>query len=55
MADYENFFHVNQGSNYKLFNALACTYVALLNFHQKTGVMFSGSQKGRMSICQENI
>ena len=55
MADYENFFHVNQGSNYKLFNVLACTCVALLNFHQKTGAMLIGTEKARMSDYKENL
>ena len=55
MADNENFFHVNQGSNNNIFNALACTCVALLNFHQKTGAMLIGSEKARMSDYKENL
>ena len=55
LPDNEHFFNVNQGSNHRIFNALACTRVALLIFHQKTVVMVSGSQKGRMSECQENL
>ena len=55
MADNENFFHVNQGSNHKLFNVLACTCVALLNFRHKTGAMLIGSEKARMRDNKENL